>query len=181
MQRGSGYWWAACVVLLLLPTSAAAQITLDRVVIGQGGGQVRNGTLVMNVTIGEPVVGTTTAESVSLDFGYWWSVLIANVDVPGGSSREEFALGPSAPNPFTTRTLISYLIPAGNTVPVFVGVYDVRGALVRTLVRTSQGAGTYNITWDGRSDGGGLPAAGIYFATIKAGPFHQTRKLVMVK
>ncbi len=181
MRHGTLTWLATGIALLLGPMSAAAQVTLDRVVIGQGGGQVRNGPVVMNLTIGEPVVGTTTAGALSLDFGYWWSVLIANVDVPPTPARGAFALGPSAPNPFTTRTMISYVIPAGPVVPVFIGIYDVRGALVRALVRAPQGAGTYSISWDGRRDDGGLPSAGIYFATINAGPFHQTRKLVMVK
>ena len=168
-------------VLLILASPAHAALTLDRVVIGQGGGQVSNGSLVMDLTIGEAVVGNVSAGQTSVDYGYWWSVLIANVGVGDKALPVRFALRQSAPNPFTTRTQINYAIPQGQHVPVFIGIYDVRGALVKTLVREPQGAGTYAVNWDGRSDSGGLPGAGVYFAKFHAGSFDATRKLVMLK
>ena len=64
---------------------------------------------------------------------------------------------------------------------VFLGVYDLKGALVRTLVRGSRTPGLYHETWDGRSDGGGVVATGIYLIAVHAGSFKATRKVVMLR
>lgn len=181
MRHGMQVLAALFLLLVVIPAPAHAQLTLERVVIGQGGGQMSNGSLVMNLTIGEPITGSASSGALTVNFGYWWSVLVTTAGVQDAPQGVAYAFGRNAPNPFTTRTQISYVIPAGQRVPVFIGVYDVRGALVRTLVRETQGAGTFSVAWDGRSDRGDMPSAGIYFATINAGPFRQTRRLVMVK
>ena len=168
-------------ILLLHSSSARAGYTIDEVVIAQAGGETSNGTFVLDFTVGETAVGSGSAGQTSVDCGYWEGVPIPNVSVGDKNLPVEFALGPSAPNPFATGTLISYAIPKGQQVPVFVGIYDVRGALIRTLVREPQAAGTYSVMWDGRSDNGDPPGAGVYFVKFHAGPFQQIHKVVMLK
>jgi flagellar hook assembly protein FlgD len=89
------------------------------------------------------------------------------------------ALLQNNPNPFNPATRITYSIAAAG--PVELGVYDVRGRLVRTLVREKQNAGVYDVSWDGRGDAGGDLPSGIYLYTIKAGSFESVRKAVLMR
>ena len=135
----------------------------------------------MDVTIGEPLIGTTANGSLRSDFGYWWKILTVNTDVNDATLPVAFALRPNAPNPFSTRTSITYAIPKSQAVPVLIGIYDLRGGLVKTLVREAKAAGVYTVVWDGRSDGGAYSGAGVYFAKFESGSFRATRKVVMLK
>ena len=66
---------------------------------------------------------------------------------------------------------------------VTLGVYDVTGRLVRTLVSDVQSprAGGYKIVWDGRSDAGVPVATGVYFYKLDARGFTQAKKMVLLK
>lgn len=60
-------------------------------------------------------------------------------------------------------------------------VYDVNGAVVRTLVDDEQPAGAYALRWNGRDDEGRPAGPGVYFDRITAGGFSDVRKLTLVK
>ena len=68
------------------------------------------------------------------------------------STNRGFALDANAPNPFNPVTTITYNLPVQTQVNLI--VYDVSGALVRTLVSGVQAAGEKSISWDGRSNSG---------------------------
>ncbi len=59
---------------------------------------------------------------------------------------------------------------------VMLKVYDVLGNEVATLVSEEKPAGEYEIEFDGK----GLPS-GIYFYTLRAGAFSETKKMVLLK
>ena len=67
------------------------------------------------------------------------------------------------PNPFTATTAIAYAINAGEGADVQIGVYNVAGRQVRSLVSGFQAAGRYQVSWDGRSDDGTAVTHGVYF------------------
>jgi hypothetical protein len=140
-----------------------------------------NGTLTLEYTLGEPIVGPTSNGELRADLGFWWAVFTANVAVGQLSLPERFALAPGAPNPFTTRTQITFAVPRGEALSVFVGVYDLQGSLVKTLVRETRSAGLYHETWDGRSDAGQFASTGVYLVAVHAGSFRATRKVVMLR
>jgi hypothetical protein len=104
----------------------------------------------------------------------------------GGSGLEEkqpfsispdFTLCQSKPNPFRDRTIISYSVP--RALEVSIGVYDLSGRLVTTLVNGRQPAGRHNVTWN-RTDGtGNRVASGVYFYKFTSGNYRITRKLVV--
>lgn len=170
-------------LVFCLATAMVAQATpvLDQVVIGQGGGQVRNGNLVMDLTIGEPIIGSVANGPVALDLGYWWHILTVNAGVGDQTVPLAYAMRPPAPNPFSIRTVIEYSIPQGKQVPVFIGIYDLNGRLVRTLVQESKSAGKFTAIWNGERDNGTYIGAGVYFARIHADTFNATYKVVMLK
>ncbi len=93
--------------------------------------------------------------------------------------RAEFALDANFPNPFNPATTIRYNLAKPTYVEL--RIYDVRGALVRTLVSEHQAAGEKQVTWDGRLDSGATAASGVYFYKLKTAGFNQTRKMILLK
>jgi hypothetical protein len=92
----------------------------------------------------------------------------------------DVVLQPNSPNPFNGVTRIRFGVPA--TSEVTVEVFDVRGARVVTLAEGQMYApGYHTVIWDGRKDGGGLVASGVYFCRISAGGARLTRRLDRVK
>ncbi len=61
-------------------------------------------------------------------------------------------------------------------VQVSLKIYDILGREVATLVKKKQSPGKYSVQFDA----GGLPS-GVYFYTLRAGDFVQTRKMVLLK
>jgi hypothetical protein len=91
----------------------------------------------------------------------------------------KFELSPNYPNPFNPSTVIRYQIPVREHVQL--RVYDVSGALVRTLVNEATPAGAYALSWDGRDDRGTPVSSGVYFYRLVAGEFNDVRKMTLVK
>jgi len=85
------------------------------------------------------------------------------------------------PNPFNPRTRVVYYVAEGAAQRVEVVVYDVRGARVRTLVDGMVAGGRYEVEWDGRDNGGGVVASGVYFCRMVSTGFTQTRKMLLLK
>jgi len=88
-------------------------------------------------------------------------------------------LGPALPNPSRGAVVISYGLPVES--PVSLKVYDLSGRLIRTLVSGREKAGFRRVSWDGRTQGGGRVASGVYFYRLTAGSFSATRKLVVLR
>jgi hypothetical protein len=91
----------------------------------------------------------------------------------------EYALHQNCPNPFNASTSIRYQIP--QAAGVSLKVFNVLGQEVITLVNERQLAGEYNVTWEGRDDGGRAAASGIYFCRLQAGAYAQTVKMVLLR
>jgi hypothetical protein len=85
-----------------------------------------------------------------------------------------FNLFQNYPNPFNPSTVISFQLPVSGYTTV--KVYNILGSEVATLVNGEKQAGRYEIDFNAR----GL-SSGIYFYTIKAGSFVETKKMVLVK
>lgn len=76
-------------------------------------------------------------------------------------------------------TTLQYTLTA--TSAVTVTVFDLSGAIVNVLVRTSQTAGTYEVLWGGTNRGGTKVARGIYFIRIVADGIDEIRKVLVVR
>ena len=92
---------------------------------------------------------------------------------------ESFALYANYPNPFNPTTTISYDLPKRSQVTL--GIYDLLGKQIRTLVNQSQDAGNKIAVWDGTDELGRTVSAGVYLYRIQAGEFSQTRKMLLLK
>jgi hypothetical protein len=90
-----------------------------------------------------------------------------------------FALNGNFPNPFNPVTTIAYAVPV--EVHTSIDVYDILGMHVRTLVDSTQLAGTHYVLWDGRRNDGRMAASGQYFCRMKAGSFTRTIMMTLAK
>ena len=63
--------------------------------------------------------------------------------------------------------------------PAHLGVYDVRGRLVRTLIHGTLEAGAHQAAWDGTSEGGSRVGAGVYFCRLQCAAGTRVERLVL--
>ncbi len=90
----------------------------------------------------------------------------------------EYSLQQNYPNPFNPSTVIKYSIPKAGFVSL--KVYNVLGSEVASLVNGYMEAGNHEINFSTNISGKEL-GSGIYFYTIKAGNYTQTKKMVVLK
>lgn len=89
------------------------------------------------------------------------------------------ALHPCHPNPFNPSAVINFEM--GRSGPVHVAIYDVRGALVKTLEDGRRRAGTHRLQWDGTDDRGERVASGAYSVRLRTEDFEGSRRLLLLK
>lgn len=83
------------------------------------------------------------------------------------------------PNPFNPTTTISFNVPeAGN---VELGIYNVKGQLVKNLFTGQKSAGINNVVWDGTDNSYKKVTSGIYLYKMKTGSYSATRKMILLK
>jgi hypothetical protein len=85
-----------------------------------------------------------------------------------------FVLEQNYPNPFNPTTKINYELQITNEIDL--SVYNVLGQKIATLVSKKQSAGSHQVEWDASGF-----ASGVYYYVLKAGEFHQVRKMVLLK
>jgi len=98
---------------------------------------------------------------------------------------QKFALHQNFPNPFNPTTLIRYDLP--QSAQVELGIYNVLGQEVRTLVNEVQQAGYKSVQWDATNNLGARVGSGIYIYRITAKRISgsaniiQSRKMLILK
>jgi hypothetical protein len=142
---------------------------------------------VKNVTINNPA-GVTSSQALTITDTLFLvsgtlsgpytagTTVKVSTDVQDQSTGmpQRFSLMQNYPNPFNPSTSINYQLPANSFVSL--KVLDMLGREVATLVNEVKNAGTYSTTWNAAGFG-----SGIYFCTMQAGSFSDTRKLILVK
>ncbi|RPI02464.1 MAG: T9SS C-terminal target domain-containing protein [Ignavibacteriae bacterium] len=78
------------------------------------------------------------------------------------------------PNPFNPSTTIRYTITTTSNVTL--KVFDMLGREVQTLVNSIQAPGRFTVLFNGHN-----LASGVYVYQLNAGPFTETKKLLLVK
>jgi photosystem II stability/assembly factor-like uncharacterized protein len=120
------------------------------------------------------VAGTYGRSMYKIDLD---QILSADKDQPILVS--DFQLFQNYPNPFNPSTKIKYTIPSvGTSIMKFVQlkVYDVLGNEVALLVNEEKPAGSYEVKFESAN-----LASGIYFYTLIAGRFTETKKMILLK
>lgn len=83
------------------------------------------------------------------------------------------------PNPFNPSTTLAFSL--AQDAEVTLRIFDVCGALVRTLVDEHRAKGVHRIRWDGTNEAGAPVASGVYFYKLVAGSFSDTKKMTLLK
>jgi len=96
------------------------------------------------------------------------------VDNKDNSLPGKYALQQNYPNPFNPSTVIRYSLPAESRVSI--KVYDLIGKEVSELVNNVEAAGVHEVNFNASN----LPS-GIYFYSLNAGNFSQTKKMMLLK
>lgn len=99
-----------------------------------------------------------------------------NVSIQNTSTElpDRFQISQNYPNPFNPETKINFQIPKGDFVSL--KVFDITGKEVATLVNQTLQAGSYEYSFNASS-----LTSGVYFYTIQAGQFTETKRMVLVK
>ena len=85
-----------------------------------------------------------------------------------------FALDQNYPNPFNPSTTISYTLSESGAVNI--GVYNLMGQRIATLVDEYKSAGIYNISWNAKG-----ASSGMYYYRLEANGNAITRKMTLIK
>jgi hypothetical protein len=96
----------------------------------------------------------------------------ANID--DSNQRKTFELLYNYPNPFNPTTTITYSLPEKQDVKL--KVYDPFGRDIAELVNGVKAEGKHSVNFDGSN-----LASGVYYYTITAGNYTETKKLMLLK
>jgi flagellar hook assembly protein FlgD len=97
----------------------------------------------------------------------------------GGVMPKEFSLSQNYPNPFNPST--QFVVGVPQAARVEVGVYNVLGQRVATLVNEDRDAGFHTVVWNSTLENGMLASSGVYFVKMNAGEFSAVKKIVLMK
>jgi hypothetical protein len=123
--------------------------------------------------------GSAPARGMTRDYiikatGYYAPKYMIDASLP-----RSFALHNNYPNPFNPATTIAYDLPV--PAHVTLEIFNILGRKVRTLVDEYQEAGSKTVVWDGRDSGNNEVATGVYFYTVRAGTFTDSKKMLLLK
>lgn len=97
-----------------------------------------------------------------------------SVEEIDGMIPSSFALHQNYPNPFNPSTRITYTIPRSDFITL--KVYDILGREIKTIVSEFQKAGNYSFHFDASK-----LSSGVYFYSLQAGDFDETKKMVLIR
>jgi len=154
-----------------------------------------------NPQVYTPIYDTTcTISDLGREESYYWKVMAQNLERDSMWSSDtfgfylstanqlseigihitpQFTLHQNYPNPFNPETLIRYYLPSHQFVTI--SIYDLRGRLIYVLVKGQKTAGAHQVTWSGQNLSGEKVSSGIYYYVMQAGPFSETKKMILIK
>ena len=179
-------WWLVTAVALVAGDAGAA--LLRGSVVGNGGtpatGSSGSGRVLYG-TAGQSAVGRSGGANNILCHGFWCFggvrvLAVEENDPPGADLPTELAFGPATPNPSRGGVRFSLALPKAAAVDL--GLFDVSGRRVGSLVDSRLPAGRFELSWDGTDASGRSAGSGYYFARLVVdGRVVARRPLVIVR
>ncbi len=183
--------WNAVIAFTLLASLGsvaavcAAPFSIPRWSIDGGGmGLAQLGTLIAGGTIGQPDAARLRTGYTVVYSGFWQPDGPVPSDVPidpppPGPENLRDEIFATTPNPFAGTTRVAFSRSAPGRVEA--RVFDVRGALVRTLAAGEMGAGLHVQPWDGCDDSGSRLSPGVYLLRVRIPALRSVQKLVILR
>jgi len=125
-----------------------------------------------SITLTNKADGIVVADAARVEWAY-------PSDVRGSFAAANFQLMQNYPNPFNPSTIISFKLK--ERAHVELNIYDVLGRLVIKLLDTEKEAGVYNIEFNSTKIKRTSLSSGIYYYTLRAGAFFESKKMIMQK
>lgn len=130
---------------------------------------------------GGPLYLGVDTEGLYLDnIGVYYVYTISGVEqVSGAALPTRTQIRRAFPNPFNPSTTVEFSVPKAG--PVRVGIFDIRGSRVATLVNEAMSPGIYRVRWNGKDTSGVDAASGVYYAQIQSRGGSDSGRLVLIK
>jgi hypothetical protein len=103
------------------------------------------------------------------------------MDEDNNTLPKPFTMEQNYPNPFNPNTTIQYTIPADYSGQLTLKIYDLRGALIRSLVNHSVKPGMHSAIWDGNDENGKKVSSGIYIYQLKIGQYARSNRMILLR
>lgn len=104
--------------------------------------------------------------------------LLAIKETKTASHPSPISLYQNYPNPAREKTMIRFTVP--NNTNISLNIYDISGRLVKTLANGIPWAASSFVVWNGKNEEGKEVPGGVYFYTLRAGAYRETRKLLLI-
>lgn len=149
-------------------------------VVATAGNQVQGSTHLIWGTLGQTQpIGRATSPNFRLEAGFWPTVLGRTVTPVEDLPPLVNDMDQNFPNPFNPSTTIGFSV--GQASPVSIAVYNVKGELIRTLLKDNLAEGRYTAIWNGKNDDGMSVASGVYFCRLEIGDFKAVKKMLLLQ
>jgi len=133
--------------------------------------------LLLNIAI-EPSVTSSFIES-EMEIDYVRVYEASTLSTQTQTVPVYFNVFQNFPNPFNPITTLKYDLPEDSFVDIT--IYDMLGNVVNNLVNRNQRRGYKSVQWNATNNQGQPVSTGLYFYTIQAGDFIQTKKMLLLK
>ena len=133
-----------------------------------------------NDSLGSPLIATCFKDGYGWALGINGFVLKKDFSIITGPQENNEIYHSNAilfqnyPNPFTSKTVINYQLPAISNIDL--SVYSITGFKIKTLVKERQLAGRYEVDWNAE---GITP--GLYLYELKAGQNRKVMKMIKIR
>lgn len=119
---------------------------------------------------------STPVEDAKINSDKSLNILISHSNI----GKSKITLNQNYPNPFNPSTFIQYTLTTNQFVTL--KVYNLLGVEIETLVNEEKPSGSYNVEFPSvESHKNTMLPSGIYFYTVRAGEFAETKKMILVK
>jgi len=97
----------------------------------------------------------------------------------GNNRPRRLVLEPAQPNPFTSRVIIRYGLPAPNRIKI--QIFSVTGELVKTITAAEKTAGFHSAYWNGTDERNRTIGYGVFYVRLTTAEKVLTRKMVKTR
>jgi hypothetical protein len=163
------------MVIAAFASSANAQFSIPKSVVGAGGGIMTGGGFTMNGTVGQPVIGPVSGGTFTVNQGFWYTVPLSSDVKPRGGEVSGLELAQNFPNPFNPSTKIQFSLPERTTVTL-----RVMNLLGEEVARVIDGETYEKGNWEADFVAEGIPS-GTYVYRLEADGRILSKKMVLTK
>lgn len=103
------------------------------------------------------------------------STNIQEVEVP----QSHICLFQNWPNPFNSQTVIAFSLTRKTNVSI--DIYNGYGQRIVTLLNQEKSQGMHEIRWDGLNSNQRAVPSGVYFYTVQAANFVETKRMIVLR